>query len=113
MQSPGLESVNSIDDVVGNRYQIEKMKVFAKEINSGKRREPLLIWGPTGIGKTLSAYLLAKWAGWSVIENNAGDRRGADVLDSKTAPSSTSRGLFGSRNMILLDEIDGGQEEEV
>lgn len=106
MQSSDFELINSIDEIVGNRFQIEKMKAFAKDINTGKQREPLLIWGPTGIGKTLSAYLLAKWAGWSVIESNAGDIRGADALDKRTAPSSTSRNLFGSRNMILLDEID-------
>ncbi len=105
---PGSDfiSATSIDAIVGNRQQIEKLKDFANDINSGKKRDPLLIWGPTGTGKTLAAHLIAKWAGWNIIEANPGDGLGAEMLERKTSPSSTSRGLFGSRNLILLDEID-------
>ena len=98
--------VNSIDEIVGNRLQIEHLKAFAKDVNSGKTRKPLMIWGASGVGKTMAAHLLARWAGWNMVETNAGDYRGGDMINSRLSPSAGSRNLFGTRNALILDEID-------
>jgi replication factor C subunit 1 len=41
----------------------------------------LLISGPPGIGKTTSAHLMAKMAGYSPIELNASDARSKKLVE--------------------------------
>lgn len=50
----------------------------------------LLISGPPGIGKTTSAHLMAKMAGYSPIELNASDTRSKKLVEVSTAFSTLS-----------------------
>ncbi len=101
-----LYSVESLDNVLGNEHAISKLRNFARDINNGKACMPLLIYGPTGTGKSIAAYLLAKESGWNIVELNASDYRDKESIDSRLLSAATSRSLFGGRNLILLDEID-------
>ncbi|HIH49844.1 MAG: replication factor C large subunit [Candidatus Micrarchaeaceae archaeon] len=101
-----LYSVDSLDGVLGNEHQIAKLRSFASAINKGRACTPLLIYGPTGTGKSLSASLLAKENGWNMVELNASDYRDRETIESRMLSAATSRSLFGNRNLILLDEID-------
>jgi replication factor C subunit 1 len=44
----------------------------------------ILISGPPGIGKTTSAHLMAKMAGYSPIELNASDVRSKKLIEVST-----------------------------
>ena len=44
--------------------------------------------GKPGIGKTTSAYALARDMGWDVIELNASDQRTAAVIDRIAGPGA-------------------------
>lgn len=98
--------VDSFDQLVGNTASIAYLKRYAADIEQGARRRPVLIHGPTGTGKTLAAHLLAKWLGWNLIEMSASDYRDSSAVERRLRVSSSTRSLFGSRNMLLLDEID-------
>jgi len=101
-----LYHLNSIDDILGNEYSISKMRNFCSDVNKGLKRAPLMLFGPSGVGKTSSAHLLAQENNWNVVELNASDYRDKESLDRRLLSAATSKSLFGKRNLILLDEID-------
>ena len=101
-----LYAVDSLDGVLGNEHQIAKLRSFASAINRGRACTPLLMYGPTGTGKSISAALLAKENGWNMVELNASDYRDKETIASRMLSAATSRSLFGGRNLILFDEID-------
>ena len=101
-----LYNVASLDDILGNEHPIAKLREFARDVNSGLKRTPLLIFGPPGIGKSAAVHLLAKENGWNVVELNASDYRDKETIEDRLISAATSRTLFGGKNLILLDEID-------
>ncbi len=101
-----LYGVDSLDGVLGNEHQVAKLRTFAREINKGRACTPLLMYGPTGTGKSIAASLLAKENGWNIVELNASDYRDKETIANRMLSAATSRSLFGSKNLILLDEID-------
>ncbi|HUC39085.1 MAG TPA: replication factor C large subunit [Candidatus Acidoferrum sp.] len=98
--------VSSIEEVLGNRDSIEYLKRFAIDIDNNVARKPVLIFGPTGTGKTITAHMLAKWRNWNIIEMSASDYRDSEAVERRLQVSANTRSLFGKRNMLLLDEID-------
>lgn len=108
VNSPELEFYvpSSLDEILGNDDAITVIKDYAKDIEAGKKRKPLMLHGRPGTGKTLSAYLIAKRMSWHVVEMNSGDYRDRDSIMKVAASAAGSRYLFGGRNMILFDEID-------
>ncbi|KAJ3259296.1 hypothetical protein HK103_002494 [Boothiomyces macroporosus] len=105
--------------------------VFGKElkkslINTGKGKAPskfdkpmdkfqrpekkiLLLAGPPGLGKTTLAHIVAKHAGYNIIEINASDDRGSEVIKNRITSALESKSVFGNKkpNLIIIDEIDG------
>ncbi|EQD78353.1 replication factor C large subunit, partial [mine drainage metagenome] len=72
----------------------------------GVKKKPIMLFGPSGTGKTSTAYALAHEMGWNLVELNASDYRDSASILTKLMPAAMSRSLFGKMNMILLDEID-------
>jgi len=72
-----------------------------------KGSKPLLLYGPTGTGKTATAQVIAQELGYELIELNASEDRTGDAIKEKALSAATQRSLFGTKKIILLDEIDG------
>lgn len=78
-------------------------------------RQVLLLCGPPGLGKTTLAYVLARQAGYQVLEVNASDDRTANIVTERirNALESTSLSMMGKKNgmskptCVIIDEIDG------
>ena len=98
--------IDSIDEVAGNPAAIDFVRRFGADIESGRARKPLMIYGPSGTGKTLLAHMLAKAMGWNLVEMSAADYRDGESITRLLHAAAVSRSIFGARNMILLDEID-------
>ena len=98
--------VPSLSHIVGNRRAISAIQAFAGDIDSGRRRTPLMLSGPPGVGKSSAMRLLAAEHGWNLIELTASDYRDRETLSRLLTAPASSRGLFSSVNFILFDEID-------
>lgn len=96
----------SMDEMAGNKDALAAVRMFGRDFANGIRRKPLLIYGPSGVGKSAAAYLLAEELGWSIAELNASDYRGKDEIEQRLTAPAASKTLFGRTNLVLLDEID-------
>ncbi|MCJ1313915.1 hypothetical protein MMC25_007595 [Agyrium rufum] len=84
-------------------------------------RKILLMTGPPGLGKTTLAHVCAKQAGYEVVEINASDERGRDVVKGKirdcvgtenvrgvNVKSATGTTRKAGRPVcVVVDEVDG------
>ncbi|KAI8644150.1 hypothetical protein BD408DRAFT_413795 [Parasitella parasitica] len=82
----------------------------------------LLMSGPPGFGKTTLAHVVAKQAGYNIIEVNASDDRTGEVVKSKIKSSLEHQAIIrdvnvkeekremsmsSKPNILIIDEIDG------
>lgn len=96
----------TLNGIVGNAKAVERLIEFGIEAQKGGARKPLLIYGPTGTGKTTAVHALAASHGFELLELNASDYRDSQTLNRELMPASVSRGIFNKKMLILLDEID-------
>lgn len=70
----------------------------------------LLIHGPPGVGKTSVSHVVARQAGYSVVEINASDERAGERVHLKVQNALFNH-TFNSKPVCLVaDEIDGSVE---
>jgi replication factor C subunit 2/4 len=98
-----------LKDVVGNEDAVARLSVIAEEGNMPN----LILAGPPGIGKTTSVLALAHaLLGPSfrdaVLELNASDDRGIDVVRSKIKMFAQKKVTLppGRHKVVILDEAD-------
>ncbi len=96
----------NIKDILNNKEAIARLENFANAYINGELRKPLLIYGPTGVGKTTAVYALAKTFNFDLIELNASDYRDAQRLNKKVMPAMSSMNIFKKIVLFLFDEID-------
>jgi len=93
-------------DLIGNEKAISTVKVAVLNWIHNKRRKPILVYGPPGVGKTSVAYTIANELNLSVIEINASDMRNKKALNSLFSSAKNSMTLFGRKRLILIDDVD-------
>ncbi|CCF51222.1 hypothetical protein NDA11_001075 [Ustilago hordei] len=98
-----------LDDVVGNRDTIDRLKVIQNDGNCPH----LLISGLPGIGKTTSVLCLARALlgdayKEGVLELNASDERGVDIVRNKIKNFAQKKVSLppGRHKIVILDEAD-------
>ncbi|KAJ1674479.1 replication factor C subunit 4 [Spiromyces aspiralis] len=98
-----------LEDVVGNEEAVMRLTVMAKEGNMPN----LILTGAPGIGKTTSILCLARALLGSaykeaVLELNASDDRGIDVVRNKIKMFAQKKVTLpsGRHKIIILDEAD-------
>ncbi len=96
----------TLNGIIGNRSSVESLKKLGAEMLAGSKVKPIMIYGPSGTGKTAAARALAYENGFEVLEFNSSDYRDADTIEKKAMPASMTRGLFNKRIVIIFDEID-------
>ncbi|KAJ2936442.1 hypothetical protein H1R20_g652, partial [Candolleomyces eurysporus] len=124
----------SLKEVCGNKSAVEKLHQWLvdwpKSVKAGFKKpgkdgmncyRAVLITGSPGIGKTTSAHLCAKLAGFTPIELNASDARSKKLVENgmninntsldgyiKGANETNSLGVpITDRTCLIMDEVDG------
>eukprot|EP00871_Galdieria_phlegrea_P003371 jgi/Galph1/4034/GphlegSOOS_G2647.1 len=116
MQEPWIEKYRPkvLDDVVGNPEVISRLKAVVK----GGTMPHLLLCGPPGCGKTTTILCLARellgteHISQAVLELNASDDRGIDVIRSKVKMFAQQKITLpaGRQKIVILDEADAMTE---
>ncbi|KAL4976172.1 P-loop containing nucleoside triphosphate hydrolase protein [Aspergillus desertorum] len=98
-----------LDDVVGNTETVERLKIIAKDGNMPH----VIISGMPGIGKTTSILCLARQLlgdcyKEAVLELNASDERGIDVVRNRIKGFAQKKVTLppGRHKIVILDEAD-------
>mmetsp|Transcript_19376 Transcript_19376/g.46663 ORF Transcript_19376/g.46663 Transcript_19376/m.46663 type:complete len:321 (-) Transcript_19376:33-995(-) len=98
-----------LDDVVGNQSAVDRLRAIQKDGNLLH----LIISGPPGCGKTtsigcLARSLLGDKAGSAVLELNASDDRGIDVVREKIKSFAKQKVAVpeNRHKIVILDEAD-------
>src|SRR3989344_6650087 len=93
-------------EIIGQEDVVKELKSFITNFSKEKKNSAL-IYGPSGTGKTSSAYAIANEIGYEIIEVNASDFRNADQINQKVGNAIKQQSLFAKCKVILVDEIDG------
>ena len=98
----------SLSEVVGNKDAIQKLVNWVKSWEKGiPKKRAVFIYGPPGIGKTVSVEALANDYKMELVEKNASDYRTEDAVKRFAGLASQYGSLFGGKRIVLLDELDG------
>jgi replication factor C large subunit len=98
---------STLPEVRGNDKARDRLREWAETWEG--HREPVILHGSPGVGKTSAAHALANDMGWPTIELNASDQRKADVVKriaGEAAKSGTLSGGSAGRRLVILDEAD-------
>jgi len=83
---------NRFPEILGNPKLIEEIKKY-------KWKKPLLIYGSTGVGKTVLAEVIAREFDFDIVHVKN------ENIDSAIVTSQTSS-IFGGKKLILIDHVD-------
>jgi replication factor C large subunit len=95
-----------LSEVIGQREIIVNTYDWLKKWKPGKA---LMIYGPTGTGKTLIAELMAKENNMNLLEINSSDDRSASFIKEVLLPAS-KEGTLSRKRLILIDDVDSLSE---
>lgn len=96
---------NYFAEIKGQELTIEKLKNFVKTFGRGKKA--IILYGPSGTGKTTLAYVVAKETNSEIFELNASDLRNKNKLREILKPAIEQKSLIKKNKIILVDEVDG------
>ena len=103
MTTPLADKVrpNTIDEIVGQRHLLEEGRALRAIIESGKIPN-MIFYGPSGVGKTTVARMIAEKSGMRLHKLNCTTASTADIKEV-VAEIGTVAGLEGI--LLYLDEI--------
>lgn len=75
-----------------------------------------LLHGPPGLGKTTLAHVIARHAGYNVVEMNASDDRALQTFRAKLEAATQMQSVSAKDrrpNCLIIDEIDGSPVQTI
>ena len=100
-----------LSEVQGQDSALAELKKYVEHYRPGSKA--LLLYGPSGNGKTCAVHALANELGREIVEVNASDVRNKESIHALLGSAIKQHSLFFKGKIILVDEIDGvsGQED--
>lgn len=97
----------TLEEIRGNNKARDQLHDWAQTWS--EHREPVVLHGEPGVGKTSAAHALAADMEWAVVELNASDARTRSVIEDVVGEAATSGTLEAGgagRRLLILDEAD-------
>lgn len=95
-----------LSDIKGQEEAIKQIKTYL-ELFPKTKHKALLLYGPSGTGKTSSVIAAAQELDLELIETNASDVRNKDQIHATIGAALKQGSLFGRKKILLIDEVDG------
>jgi len=95
-----------LSDIIGQTKALAALQGFVVNFSKQKKKA-VLIYGPSGTGKTSSVHALANSLALEIIEVNASELRNKEQVNDKVGAALKQKSLFSKGKIILFDEIDG------
>lgn len=95
----------TLDEYRGASKQKKELQEWIQSWEQGDK--PVLLHGQAGTGKTSLVEVLAKDAGYELVETNASDVRTKKKLKKELKEATRQASFFGGQKLILIDEVDG------
>ena len=94
-------------DIIGQETALLKIK------EGIAKKKILLLYGPTGTGKTSAIHALGKESNLEVFEVNSSDTRNKGAMETILGNALKQKSLFSKGKIILIDDIDAvsGQKD--
>jgi replication factor C large subunit len=97
-----------LSDIVGNKEPIISFRKWLASWEKGiPKKKAVLLHGPAGTGKTVTAEAASKDLNFDLLEMNASDKRTNASIGRIVGAAVDQSSLLGKKRMILLDEVDG------
>lgn len=106
MNIDDLYFVNSTEDIEGNDAAISAIRRYVKGKKGNVSSLPILVYGPTGVGKTAAVMKIIEEESLNLIELDASDYRNSAMINQKIKPALDTKPLFGKGNVVVFDEVD-------
>ena len=98
----------SLSEVIGNEEAKRKILEWIRSWDRGiPEKRALFIYGPPGIGKTVTVEALANDLNMELIESDASSYRTEEAVRRLAGRASQFGSIFGRKKLILFDELDG------
>jgi replication factor C large subunit len=98
----------STAEIVGNPSALKTLRDWLQSWNQGiPKKRAAFLYGPPGVGKTVSVEALTRDLHMELVEKNASDYRTEDAINRFAGLASQYAPLFGGKRIVLLDELDG------
>ncbi|MFQ6094765.1 MAG: replication factor C large subunit [Candidatus Bathyarchaeia archaeon] len=98
----------TLSEVVGNKEAKRKISEWIREWDRKiPKKRALFLYGPPGVGKTVTVEALANDLNMELVESNASDYRTSEAVKRFAGRASEYATLFGKRRLILFDELGG------
>lgn len=99
---------HSLSEVVGNSKALQELSKWVESWEKGvPKKRAAFLYGPPGVGKTVSVEALANDLDMELVERNASDYRTASAVKQFAGLASQYGTLYGRKRLVLLDEMDG------
>ncbi|MEM2948021.1 MAG: replication factor C large subunit [Candidatus Anstonellales archaeon] len=101
-----------VSEIIGNDNVKQEVVRWLLRWLKGEKQKPILLWGPSGIGKTSLALAIAEEHDLQLVELNASEMRDKANMERIVGGAMLSSQLFGKGKLILIDDVDAMAAEE-
>ena len=93
----------TLDEMVGQQHIIGKDKLLYRAIKADKLSS-IILYGPTGTGKTTLAKVIANTTSAEFLQINA-TSAGKKDMEDVIAQAKNNQGMYGKKTILFIDEI--------
>jgi replication factor C large subunit len=95
----------NLSEVFGRDAELKEIEKFL--FKSNRKKKCMILYGPSGTGKTSCIYAISNDKNCEIVEINASDFRNKDQIELVIGNAINQQSLFAKNKIILIDEVDG------